>query len=108
MRSLSAGSPFGFVNFVTMLKSDYRFKNIFTETKDGYGASARTVERWKVRCQESLYNYLVYVDGLQVGGKDELAVVDETAAAKVFKHITRIKDICSVWCLAVLQEMPCV
>ena len=76
-------SWFGFLQFVVMMKADYRFKTIVQEIRDCCGVTKSYVVKWRVKYQTCSARYLEEADGLQVGqSKEEIIAVDESATTR--------------------------
>ena len=80
-----------FLHFVLLMKSDYRMKMIYQELYDHAGIRQSTVDRWKVKYQESLEKYLLEVDAMEVGGNKEVVALDESAIGKDYSKVNKPK-----------------
>jgi hypothetical protein len=67
------------LRMILMLKRSDRLVNIEKEIEEAYGICHRaTLREWRHMCQDALYFALDMCNGLQIGGKGEVVVFDET------------------------------
>ena len=77
-----------FLHFVVCMKSDMRMSKVEAALKDIHGiGSYNTLRQWYILYTDTLRKYLEEVDGMKLGGPDQVVVVDETfARAKRVVH----------------------
>ena len=70
---------FPFLHCITLLRLGQNWSFILKELGAGYGVgSHHTPVAWRRFYQTALKNYLLDTDGMMLGGKDEVVVLDET------------------------------
>jgi hypothetical protein len=76
---IPVASWFPMLHMILMLKRSDRLVNIEKEIEEAYGICHRTTLReWRHMYQDALYFALDMCNGLQIGGKGEVVVFDET------------------------------
>ena len=71
-----------FLQFIVMMQSDMRMKNIYDDMHESYGLDHTTVGNFKILHFDCLKRYVEEVGGVDIGGKGAMTAADETTMSK--------------------------